>query len=102
MENFKRCETCKWSYLSDIDDSIVCVNADSPYCSEWIAPYRTCAFYENEFINLKKELNTMAETCITCLWYNDEDKICTNDEVSAHKDYVGTYELCTGYELKKK
>lgn len=35
------CGTCKWHAHEDIDDSWVCVNADSEYVADW-TPFEHC------------------------------------------------------------
>lgn len=40
------CGECKWHKYEEIDRGYVCVNADSPYCTEWTDYSDSCREFE--------------------------------------------------------
>lgn len=42
----KCCGTCKYHQHEDIDDDWVCVNADSPHCTDWTEYNDYCEDWE--------------------------------------------------------
>lgn len=45
-EKRKCCGTCKWHKCESVDDSWICVNADSEYCSDWTDYDHCCDEWE--------------------------------------------------------
>lgn len=40
------CRTCKWRVREDITDGLVCVNGDSPYCTDFTDDGHGCLYWE--------------------------------------------------------
>lgn len=44
----RQCSTCQWWTEEPIDGGMVCVNADSDYCTGWTDADRSCECWEKK------------------------------------------------------